>query len=432
MSTRSIFLTIAIILLAVVKAVSQPFTLDEELKPVKLTLEPNSDYEGSKYVESTATISQGEIDYYYIVGHDMYQFVDVFIFATEGDPDLQADVVFNTWDNIEETKHTNTSEDGIINFKLRSYQDISFTIKNLDAGDVSYTIIANASPPVMAHLGSPFVKASPENADISETPEAMDNVSSGTPLWIYATIGLLLLVVGLLAGKLLGRKKNMSILLFLIATSISTECFAQTLPVEEARRVNESTNTDRSMENIGIRETRRGQIDAGIDQLNKAFGTADAIKNYLEQYKNLGDCLGSTPPPGQPRIPSFCEDETNSCANCFLEARRNFNKARYTLEKLQTIYDCTKSYTDAAISFGDNVSSYHGVVGLVWQSKRREVEKSMVSLNKAYDEKRIELLEKLNNSLIALDACEQQHGMQDWYDRFGVMFYNFSEMRYHR
>jgi hypothetical protein len=418
LKTKEILFAISVILFSGIVASAQPFTLDKKLKPVMLKLEPNTKYEGSKYVETSATINKGETAYYYIVGHDMYQFVDVFIFANDGDPDIQADVVYNTWDNIEETKHTKTAEDGIINFKIRSYQDISFTIKTLDGDNVSYSIIVNASPPAMAHLGSPFIKATTENADLSETPEARENASSGTPLWLYAIIGLLLLVVGLLAGKLLGRKNTLSVILFLILAGVSGESFGQTLP--------------RSMEDVDRANTRRGQVDKGIEQINKAFGTAKAAEDFLDKYKNLGNCLKSAPPPGQPRIPSFCEDEGDSCAGCFLNARKKFNEVRYRLEKLQTIYDCTKSYTDAAVSFGDNVSSYHGVTGLVWQAQRRNVERSIVGLNKSYDEKRIELLKELNESLIALNACEQEHGIKDWYDRFGVMFYNFSEMRYHR
>ena len=416
MRTKAILLAISAILFISFNGASQPYTLDEELKPFKLQLQDNNKYEGSKYIEKEASINKGELAYYYIKGHDMYQFVDIFIFANKGNPDLEVSIVDNTWTNVVETQRTKTSKDGIINFKVRSYQDIGFTIKSVDSDSVSYSIMVNASPPLMAHLGSPFIKATPQNTGSSERLAAGESTSSGIPIWLYGLIGVLLLIVGLLAGKLLGRKKTLSILLLL--TVLATESFGQTLP--------------RSMEDFERDKTRNGQVDKGIEQINKAFGTASAAQDFLDKYKNLGNCVNSAPPPGQPRIPSFCEDENNSCASCFLNARKKFNEARYKLEKLQTIYDCTKTYTDAAISFGDNVSSYHGVTGLVWQAKRRDVEKSIVKLGKSYDKKRIELLKELNTSLIALNACENEHGLKDWYDRFGVMFYNFAEMRYHR
>lgn len=418
MKTKVFYIAITVTILIGIKVSAQPYTLDENLKPILLKLEPNPKYEGSKYTETKALINTEDVDYYYVKGHDMYQFVDIFIFANNGNPNLEANVVFNTWNNIEETQNTSTSKDGIINFKLRSYQDIGFTVKSLDAKNVSYSIIVNATPPVMAHLGSPFVKATPENTNVNETNNPSDDNANDNSIWIYIIIGLLLLIVGLLAGKLLGRKKTLSVILFLMLTTLATESFAQTLP--------------RSLEDFERGKTRNGQVDKGIEKINKPFGTADAAQDFYDKYKNLGNCLSSTPPPGQPRIPSFCEDEANTCASCFLNARTKFNEARYKLEKLQTIYDCTKAYTDAAISFGDNVSSYHGVTGLVWQAKRRDVEKSIVNLGKSYDEKRIELLKKLDASLMALNTCENSHGLEDWYDRFGVMFYNFSEMRYHR
>ena len=418
MKTKAFLIVLSAILFINSSALAQPFTLDEDLKPIELKLESNLKYEGAKYVETTSKIDKGELAYYYVSGHDMYQFVDIFIFANNGNPDIQADVVFNTWNNVEETQHTISSKDGIINFKLRSYQDIGFIVKSLDVDTVSYSIIVNASPPIMAHLGSPFVKAKSESTNANETTKEPGGSANENSIWVYIIIGVLLLIVGLLAGKLIGRKKTISIILCFICTTLTMEFFAQTLP--------------RSMEDVERDKTRRGQIDEGIERINKAFGTADAVKDYLDKYKNLGNCLNSTPPPGQPKIPSFCVDETDSCAQCFVSARQKFNDVRYKLDKLQTIYDCTKAYTDAAISFGDNVSSYHGVTGLVWQSKRREVERSIVSLNKSYDSKRVELLDKLNTSLIALDACEQEHGISDWYDRFGVLFYDFLEMRYHR
>ena len=55
--------------------------------------------------------------------------------------------------------------------------------------------------------------------------------------------------------------------------------------------------------------------------------------------------------------------------------------------------------------------------------------KSIASLDTSYDKKRIELLNKLNNTLLELDVCERQYGLEDWYDRFGVLYYNFMELR---
>ena len=236
MKTQKNTLIIFLLLLSNI-VLAQPFTLDEDLKPIELKLKPNSKYEGSKYVETSSFINKNDLTYYYITGHDIYQFVDIFIFAHKGNPDLVADVVFNTWSNVEETQRTKSSKDGIINFKLRSYQDIGFTIKSVDTDNVSYSIIVNASPPVMAHLGSPFVKATSENANVNNTKEHSEGDPNDKGIWVYIIIGLLLLIVGLLAGKLLGRKKTMSVILILIFSSLATESFSQTQDLERAKKL---------------------------------------------------------------------------------------------------------------------------------------------------------------------------------------------------
>ena len=403
---------------------AQPFTLDKNIKPIKLELKEHPKYKKAKFNEGAYTLNKGAVNYHYVRGHDIYQFVDIFIFANEGNPNLQADIVYNTWNNIEDSKQTASSENGIINFKVRCYQDIGFTIKSPETKNVDYSIVVNASEPIMNYLGSPFVKASksdlnPTTATSQQTKLSNPTNSTTMSWWVYIIIGALLLVVGLLAGKLMSRKETLSIIILLILMGVSTESYSQ-------------TELNEVQERIALTNTRRGQVDAGIAQINQAFGTADAAEKLIEQYVNLGSCLNSGPPPGRPRIPSFCPGEESSCADCFASARANFNRCRYNLEKLQTIYNCSRSYIDAAVAFGDNVSGYHGVVGLVWQSKRREIMKSVDDLEKAYDKKRVDMLHSFHESLIELDDCEQAHGMADWYDRFGVMFYNFVEMRYHR
>lgn len=415
------------IILCNVNLSAQPFTLDKKIKPLKLELAEHSEYEGAKYNEADYTLNQGAINYHYVKGHGIYQYVDIFIFSDEGNPNIQADLVYNNWSNIEDTKLTSTSDNGIINFKLRSYQDIGFIITSPESNKIDYSIIVNASKPVMNYLGSPFVKATESNigTQVAKTPPtsttiANPNTSGNISWWIYLIIGALLLLVGLLAGKLMGRKETLSLVLLLILIGLTTESYSQTTDLDRTRATNELTNT------------RRGQIDAGITRLNQAFSTADVAEELVEQYFSLGSCLRSASPPGQPRIPSFCPGEESACADCFASARAEFNRTRYNLERLQTIYDCSRSYIDAAVAFGDNVSGYHGVVGLVWQGEKRKIVRSVEDLVQAYDDKRAQNLHSFHEALVELNDCEQEHGMADWYDRFGVMFYNFVEMRYHR
>ncbi|MBU2930142.1 hypothetical protein [Winogradskyella psychrotolerans] len=412
---------------------AQPFTLDKKIKPTKLELAEHPEYKGAKYLEGSTTLMKDSINYHYVKGHDVFQYVDIFIFANDAKSNLSADIVFNTWSNVEETQKTATSKDGYINFKVRSYQDIGFTVSSEEAYDIPYTVVVNASPEVKNYLGSPFVKATEKDLDI-ETPVGKVDTAQTTEsnLWILIIIGVLLLVVGLLAGKLMRRKKTMLLLLLLAIHGVSTLSYGQTVGIERARESNLETEIFHRRERNSVNATINGHIDSQINTINKAFETEKVLEDFANAYRNLGSCLGSGTPPGQPRIPSFCNDEENACADCFRSARAEFNRTRYNLEKLQTIYNCSKAYTDAAVALGDNTSGYHGVVGIVWQSQRRGIMRSIEEVDRAYDLKRVEMLESFHNSLMALDACERAHGLEDWYDRFGVMFYNFVEMRYHR
>jgi len=412
---------------------AQPFTLDPKIKPTKLELTEHPKYKGAKFIEGSTTLIKDSINYHYVKGHDVFQFVDIFIFPNDAKANLRADIVYNTWSNVEETQKTATSKDGYINFKVRSFQDIGFAVSSEEAHDIPYTIVVNASPEVKNYLGSPFVKATEENMGLeilSEKPDTTQTAQSN--MWIFIVIGVLLLVVGLLAGKLMGRKKTMLMLLLPLISGITTISYGQTVGIERARESNLETEIFHRRERNAVNATINGHIDSQINTINKAFETEKVLENFANAYRNLGSCLGSGTPPGQPRIPSFCDDEENACADCFRSARAEFNRCRYNLEKLQTIYNCSKAYTDAAVALGDNTSGYHGVVGIVWQSQRRGIMRSIEEVDKAYDKKRVEMLDSFHKSLMALDRCEQAHGLEDWYDRFGVMFYNFVEMRYHR
>lgn len=427
MRVKIIYTVLFAIILCNVNLSAQPFTLDKKIKPIKLELAEHPDYEGAKYNEADYTLNQGVKNYHFVKGHGIYQYVDIFIFSDEGNPNIQADLVYNNWGNIEDTKLTSTSENGIINLKIRSYQDIGFIVSSPESNNINYSIIVNASKPVMNYLGSPFVKTTASIAgsavttnQTSPTSAANPNNSGNISWWVYLIIGALLLLVGLLAGKLMGRKETLSLVLLLILIGLTTESYGQEGDLNDFNASNDLTNS------------RRAHIEAGIGQLNAAFSTADVAEDLIEQYYSLGSCLRSSSPPGQPRIPSFCPGEESACADCFASARAGFDWTRYNLERLQTIYDCSRSYIDAAIAFGDNVSGYHGVVGLVWQTEKRKIVRSVETLEKAYDEKRVEMLHSFHEALVELNDCEQAHGMEDWYDRFGIMFYNFVEMRYHR
>ena len=436
-------LTVLILMLLCVAGFSQPYTLDEKIKPIKLELQDDKKYEGAKGIATNASIEGDETGYFYVVGHDLFQFIDVYIFSNYGNPSLKATLAKNNWNDNEGSQNTRSEEDGIINFKLRTYGDFGIKMESPNGEKINYTIIVYATEPVMEYLGSPFVKASGDDLKVAGDTNSGGTSGGNSNMVLYIVLGIALLVIGFLGAKVLSRKKTTNIFLLLalivplagVAQShgggywnpenVRNGSYEAWLRSQSERHQQEGFVGDvEGIKRLGkLTEDLNGKLD-GVMKKYKA------IKELYDAYTGLGDCISSVPSPGTPRIPTFCE--TSECGSCFSGARQNLAKTRYTFEKLKTIYVCTKNFTDKAIAFGDNVSGVHGVSGLAWQSERVKIEKSVKDLQKAYDNKYVQLLEDFQNALVELNNCEAEHGIPDWYDRFGYLYYDFVKFHYTR
>lgn len=411
----------------------QPYSLDEKIKPVKLELKDVASKKGAKSLIANSTITN-EPQYFYVNGCSMYQFIDVFIFSNFGSPNFKVELAKNSWNEVEDSETTGGSKNGIINFKIRTENDFGFKV--LPTGNkINYSIIIYVSEPIEEFLGSAFKKADMDNLEGESTSATSgDSSGSGTSnTLLYVLLGVALLVIGFLASKVLSKKKT-SILILLLGLGSAMSGFAQDgVETFDSSSLGDGTYGDWLR---GEAEGFVGDIDEGLDRLGEVGEIIRnderyrTVRDLYDSYTGLGDCISSVPPPGMPRVPSFCE--TDECGACFTSARADFNTTRYSFERLKTIYNCTKTFTDAALSFGDNVSGVHGVSGLAWQSERRKIEKSIKELQKAYDNKYLDLLEGQKRALMKLNDCEAEHGIPDWYDRFGYMYYEFTAMHYKR
>ncbi|MBZ0326394.1 MAG: hypothetical protein K8F54_02205 [Altibacter sp.] len=432
MKTKALLISLILVIGIGFSAKAQPYTLDEKIKPVKLELQDVKSKQGAKSIIANSTMMD-EPQYYYVNGCSMYQFIDVFIFSNFGSPNFTVELAKNTWNEVERTATTGGSKNGIVNFKLRTEGDFGFKI--VPTGKkINYSIIIYASEPVEEFLGSAFKKADKDTIEGGEDSASGGNSKSSdsSNTILYILLGVALLVIGFLASKVLSRKKT-TMLLLLFGLGASMSGFAQGV----------ETFGSGALEDGSYEEWLREEVEAGVEALDEGLDRLGevgeiirdderykTVRDLYDSYTGLGDCISSVPPPGMPRVPSFCE--TDECGSCFVEARSDFNTTRYSFERLKTIYNCTKTFTDAAISFGDNVSGIHGVSGLAWQSERRKIEKSIKNLQKAYDNKYRDLLEGQKRALMKLNECEAQHGISDWYDRFGYMYYEFTAMHYKR
>ncbi|HRX94695.1 MAG TPA: hypothetical protein P5158_11275, partial [Chitinophagaceae bacterium] len=120
------------------------------------------------------------------------------------------------------------------------------------------------------------------------------------------------------------------------------------------------------------------------------------------------------------------------CQECYQRHVGNLTVVRRSLARMSCIRMNIKKFTDAAISFGDNVSGIHAVTGLAWQAQRREIIASVDHFNQTYDRKYTELISSLQRALNGINECEAQFGMRDWYQRFGFIYFEMMKEKYKR
>jgi len=446
-------ITIIIISLFCPNLSAQPFSMDKNIKPVKLELIDDKEVEGASGVITNGTLDKDS--HYWFAKVDMFRPVDVYLFSNYGDADFEVDIAGNNWEDVIETQNTGSADDGIVHFKIRTEGDFGIHVRP-GAKKINYTLVIYANPPVKEYLGSAFRKARPDELKSGETTAITQNdsddsndsngsndgsTSSGNSnTLLYVLLGIALLVIGFLLAKVLNKNKSVGIFLICFLGFVQVGFSQQhsgTTWGPNSQQQYQDWLRDRAAEDRGSGWGDASRVGGGIklmgdlgNKMGKALGTYGAAKGAYDAYTGLNSCMNSTPPPGMPRIPSFCE--TDDCEQCFLDARQRFNQNRYTFERLKTIYTCTKTFTDRMIAFGDNVSGYHGVSGLAWQSQKIGVIKSVNNLKKSYDQKYAELIQSQHDILMELNDCEAAHGIEDWYDRFGYLYFEFTKMNYTR
>lgn len=182
-----------------------------------------------------------------------------------------------------------------------------------------------------------------------------------------------------------------------------------------------------------------GPTGQAFGWVQDAIGKGEAGAGMLDAYGALtkGDQSldPNYRPDGSPNVPAHCTapDGTSSegCNECYASAYRKLTAVRTAFEKLRRVGTTTRAFAAKSIAFGDSVSGVHGVAGLGWQPERTKIEQSMKSFEGAYDAKHTELSGLLEVALKDIGQCEAKHfGVQDWYDRYGFMYYTFMVDRY--
>lgn len=182
-----------------------------------------------------------------------------------------------------------------------------------------------------------------------------------------------------------------------------------------------------SLDNIG------GTIGEGIGHFNTALDIFDDVRDMYEASNALdnNECVPDFSTDAQSMMPSSCGEQPG-CQDCYQSSINRMTVVRRSLARLSCIRMNIKKFTDAAISFGDNVSGIHAVTGLAWQAERRGIMETLDNFNKSYDKKYTELIGSLQTALNGISQCEAQYGMQDWYQRFGFIYFEMMKEKYKR
>lgn len=223
-----------------------------------------------------------------------------------------------------------------------------------------------------------------------------------------------------------------------ICSWVICSCFFLTVNAQDPPGFDEIN--DATSEAIEALENALGDMEGfeeGVGPAIEAFeNVMEGVESGVEFYNAMqaldnNECVPDFTTPAEAMMPTGCADD-GGCGSCYQESISRMNTVRKSLSRMSCIYHNTKRFTDAAISFGDNVSGIHGVMGLAWQHERRGIEQSLINFEKTYDKKYKELMESLQIALNGISRCEAQYGMENWYQRFGFMYFEMMKEKYKR
>ena len=130
-------------------------------------------------------------------------------------------------------------------------------------------------------------------------------------------------------------------------------------------------------------------------------------------------------------MPTKCM-ETAGCRPCYANADGKINKTRSALEKVRAHYDFTHKFSTEGIALMTSVAATAGgPAGIGAAVESRKVNAAVSAFDTAVRNKNAELLARLKGELMEVNTCEAKYyGSDDWYDRFGYMYFQFVSAHY--
>ncbi len=191
-----------------------------------------------------------------------------------------------------------------------------------------------------------------------------------------------------------------------------------------------------SLKDVGKAAMAQGNEVKG--QLDGPLKTLKAIDDLQKMQKNLDTLTNDDKrmepdykPPGTPDVPSKCL-ENKACRPCYTEAYGKVNTTRKNLEKVRAKYEFTHRFTTQGIAYMQAAGNAGGgIAAMGAQAEVNKVNESLSGFDEAVRSKNSELLGKLEGNLREVGICEAKYYKNDdWYDRYGYMYYQFMQAHY--
>lgn len=203
-----------------------------------------------------------------------------------------------------------------------------------------------------------------------------------------------------------------------------------------------TNGTASSNDNDGYASNNTGGNKNGSGNTNGTSGGSNNNGNSNDNGSNNSDAYPpltkvdaamqpNYTPPGMPQMPSKCA-ENASCRPCFDTANGNLDTRRRNLEKVRGIYTYTHRFAQEGKDLMNGVGGLAGGAPAVEAAvQSRSVDQSLDAFDDTVRAKNAELLGKLQEDLHELAACEAKYyGNDEWYARYGELYYQFMQARY--
>lgn len=185
---------------------AQPFNMNPDIEPYEIKLKPYNPTSGqpelAKGMMGYLDIKQDQDTAYFFV-RGISIFSPVFVNVSSSDPAEKVRVQLHkiNWEHA--LKSGTTDDKGSWNDSFKTEGDFGIMVIPQSL-PTNYTLLVWAGDEVKSELPTVFKKRGDAVGDSSENSKAK---SEGSP-WLYLIIGFLLAVVGLLAFKVLKKKKS--------------------------------------------------------------------------------------------------------------------------------------------------------------------------------------------------------------------------------